>query len=115
MMEKHYRLVNEIEDFEYIVTSSNIEALILEMNLIKKHDPKYNVMLKDDKSYPFIKLTSERHPRLDYTRKVKKDKGKYFGPYPNVHSANETKNFLTVFILYENVQRFQIEFVYIII
>ena len=91
---KTLRLVNEIEDFEYIVTSSEIEALILEINLIKKHDPKYNVMLKDDKSYPFIKLTSERHPRLITTRKVKKDKGKYFGPYPNVHSANETKKLL---------------------
>ncbi len=91
---KTLRLVNEIEDFEYIVTSSNIEALLLEINLIKKHDPKYNVMLKDDKSYPFIKLTAERHPRLIITRKVKKDKGKYFGPYPNVLAANETKKLL---------------------
>lgn len=91
---KTLRLVNEIEDFEYIVTSSDMEALVLEMNLIKKYDPKYNVMLKDDKSYPFIKLTSERHPRLITTRKVKKDKGKYFGPYPNVQAANETKKLL---------------------
>ncbi|WP_258831645.1 excinuclease ABC subunit UvrC [Peribacillus frigoritolerans] len=91
---KTFRLVNEIEDFEYIVTSSNIEALILELNLIKKHDPKYNVMLKDDKTYPFIKLTEERHPRLIITRKVKKDKGKYFGPYPNAFAANETKKLL---------------------
>ncbi|MED0658946.1 excinuclease ABC subunit UvrC [Bacillus smithii] len=91
---KTQRLVNEIEDFEYIVTSSNIEALILEMNLIKKHDPKYNVMLKDDKSYPYIKLTAERHPRLITTRKVKKDEGKYFGPYPNVGAANDTKKLL---------------------
>lgn len=91
---KTLRLVNEIEDFEYIVTSSDMEALILEMNLIKKYDPKYNVMLKDDKSYPFIKLTAERHPRLITTRKVKKDKGKYFGPYPNVQAANETKKLL---------------------
>lgn len=91
---KTQRLVNEIEDFEYIVTSSNIEALLLEINLIKKHDPKYNVMLKDDKSYPYIKLTNERHPRLITTRKVKKDKGKYFGPYPNVQAANETKKLL---------------------
>jgi excinuclease ABC subunit C len=91
---KTLRLVNEIEDFEYIVTSSDMEALILEMNLIKKYDPKYNVMLKDDKSYPFIKLTAERHPRLITTRNVKKDKGKYFGPYPNVQAANETKKLL---------------------
>ncbi len=91
---KTLRLVNEIEDFEYIITSSNIEALILEINLIKKHDPKYNIMLKDDKSYPFIKLTAERHPRLITTRQVKKDRGKYFGPYPNVQAANETKKLL---------------------
>ncbi|MFH7819864.1 excinuclease ABC subunit UvrC [Neobacillus thermocopriae] len=91
---KTQRLVNEIEDFEYIVTSSNIEALLLELNLIKKYDPKYNVMLKDDKTYPFIKLTAERHPKLIITRKVKKDKGKYFGPYPNVGAANETKKLL---------------------
>ncbi|MBU7593781.1 excinuclease ABC subunit UvrC [Metabacillus halosaccharovorans] len=87
---KTLRLVNEITDFEYIITSSNLEALILELNLIKKYDPKYNVMLKDDKTYPFIKITNERHPRLLVTRQVKKDKGKYFGPYPNVQSARET-------------------------
>jgi excinuclease ABC subunit C len=91
---KTLRLVNEIEDFEYIVTSSDMEALVLEINLIKKHDPKYNIMLKDDKSYPFIKLTAERHPKLIITRKVKKDSGKYFGPYPNVQAANETKKLL---------------------
>lgn len=91
---KTQRLVSEITDFEYIVTSSNIEALILEMNLIKKHEPRYNVMLKDDKSYPFLKITAEKHPRLIITRKVKKDGGKYFGPYPNVGAANETKKLL---------------------
>lgn len=91
---KTTRLVSEIVDFEYIITSSNLEALILELNLIKKHDPKYNIMLKDDKSYPFIKLTAERHPRLIITRKVKKDKAKYFGPYPNAYAASETKKLL---------------------
>ena len=91
---KTQRLVQEIVDFEYFVTSTEMEALILEMNLIKKHDPKYNVMLKDDKTYPYIKITSERHPRLLITRKVKKDKGKYFGPYPNVIAARETKKLL---------------------
>lgn len=91
---KTQRLVREIVDFEYIVTSSEIEALILEMNLIKKYDPKYNVLLKDDKSYPYLKITNERHPRLIITRKVKKDKGKYFGPYPNVLAARETKKLL---------------------
>ncbi|RBW71542.1 excinuclease ABC subunit UvrC [Bacillus taeanensis] len=91
---KTQRLVSEIEDFEYIVTSSNLEALILELNLIKKYDPKYNVVLKDDKTYPYIKITAEEHPRLVITRKVKKDKGKYFGPYPNAQAANETKKLL---------------------
>ncbi len=91
---KTQRLVQEIVDFEYFVTSSELEALILEMNLIKKYDPKYNVMLKDDKSYPYLKITNERHPRLLITRKVKKDKGKYFGPYPNVIAARETKKLL---------------------
>ncbi|MFB4165421.1 excinuclease ABC subunit UvrC [Alteribacillus sp. JSM 102045] len=91
---KTQRLVSEIQDFEYIITSSNVEALILEMNLIKKHEPKYNVLLKDDKSYPYLKITNETHPRLITTRKVKKDGGKYFGPYPNAGAANETKKLL---------------------
>ena len=59
---KTQRLVSEIEDFEYIVTSSNKEAFLLELNLIKLHDPKYNIMLKDDKTYPYIKITNEKHP-----------------------------------------------------
>lgn len=87
-------LVSEIEDFEYIVTSSELEALILELNLIKLHDPKYNIMLTDDKSYPYIKITNEKHPRILITRKVKKDKAKYFGPYPNAGAANETRKLL---------------------
>ena len=91
---KTQRLVTEIEDFETIVTSSNIEALILELNLIKQYDPKYNIMLKDDKTYPYLKLTAERHPKLIVTRIVKKDKGRYFGPYPNVTAATETKKLL---------------------
>ncbi|WP_124071657.1 excinuclease ABC subunit UvrC [Filibacter tadaridae] len=91
---KTQRLVSEIVDFEYIVTSSNIEALVLELNLIKQYDPKYNIMLKDDKTYPYIKITAERHPRLIITRQVKKDKGKYFGPYPHAHAATETKKLL---------------------
>ncbi|MBE3554352.1 MAG: excinuclease ABC subunit UvrC [Thermicanus sp.] len=91
---KTQRLVGEIEDFEYIVTGSPIESLLLEINLIKKHTPRYNVMLKDDKTYPYIKLTFEEHPRLEITRKVKKDKAKYFGPYPDVGAARETKKLL---------------------
>ncbi len=91
---KTQRLVREIVDFETIITSSDLEALVLELNLIKQYDPKYNVMLKDDKSYPYLKITAERHPKLIITRMVKKDKGKYFGPYPNAYAATETKKLL---------------------
>ena len=87
-------LVSEIVDFEFIVTESNIEALLLEINLIKENKPKYNIMLKDDKSYPFIKITNECYPRLIITRQVKKDGGLYFGPYPDVGAANEIKRLL---------------------
>lgn len=91
---KTARLVSEIEDFEYIVTSSNLEALILELNLIKLHDPKYNILLTDDKTYPYIKITNEKYPRIITTRKIKKDKARYFGPYPNAFAANETRKLL---------------------
>ncbi len=91
---KTQQLVSQIVDFEYIITSSDVEAYLLEINLIQKHDPKYNILLKDDKSYPYIKITNEKQPRLVITRKVKKDGGKYFGPYPNVMAANETKKLL---------------------
>ncbi|MFT8312546.1 MAG: excinuclease ABC subunit UvrC [Sporolactobacillus sp.] len=91
---KTQRLVADIADFEYIVVSSEIESLLLEINLIKKYEPRYNIMLKDDKSYPFIKLTTEKYPRLIITRKVNRKSGKYFGPYPNVTAANETKRLL---------------------
>src|SRR5699024_2157633 len=71
---KTQRLVQEIDNFEYIVTSSEIEALILEMNLIKKYDPRYNVLLKDDKTYPYLKITNERHPRLLTVRNIYQNK-----------------------------------------
>lgn len=87
-------LVSEIVDFEFIVTESNIEALLLEINLIQENKPKYNIRLKDDSSYPFIKITHEKYPRLLITRQVKKDKGHYFGPYPNAGAANEIKKLL---------------------
>lgn len=87
-------LVSEIADFEYIVTESNIEALLLEINLIQENKPRYNIMLKDDKSYPFIKISNERHPRLMITRQVRKDGGQYFGPYPDVGAANQTLKLL---------------------
>ena len=91
---KTLRLVNDIVDFEYIVTANNIEALLLECNLIKQHSPKYNVLLKDDKSFPYLKITNEAHPRLEVTRRVLKDKAKYFGPYPNAFAAQQTKKLL---------------------
>ena len=92
--EKTMRLVREITDFDFIVTSTEVESLLLELNLIKKHYPRYNILLKDDKSYPFIKITKEKHPRLLVTRTVKPSTGTYFGPYPNAYSAHETKKLL---------------------
>jgi excinuclease ABC subunit C len=87
-------LVSQIADVEVIVTGTPTEALILECNLIKKHRPRYNVLLKDDKSYPYIRLTREKHPRLEVTRKKKKDGSRYFGPYPNAGAAQQTKKLL---------------------
>ena len=90
-------LVQDIDDFEYIVTDSELESLILEINLIKKYDPKYNILLKDDKSYPYIELTNDKVPRLVVVRNpnIKKNKThKLFGPYPNVTAARETVDIL---------------------
>ncbi|MBJ8325624.1 excinuclease ABC subunit UvrC [Streptococcus pacificus] len=87
-------LVSEIDDFEFIVTNSNTEALLLEINLIQENKPKYNIRLKDDKSYPFIKITNEDYPRIIITRQVKKDGGHYFGPYPDSGAANDIKRML---------------------
>lgn len=92
--EKTMRLVQDIVDFDYVITNSEVESLLLENTLIKKHMPRYNILLKDDKSYPFIKITKEKHPRLIVTRTVKKGTGLYFGPYPNAFSAYETKKLL---------------------
>lgn len=89
-------LVESIDDFEYIVTSSELESLILEITLIKKYNPKYNILLKDDKSYPYIELTNEKYPRLRVVRNVKKKKNKnhLYGPYPNVTAARKTVNMI---------------------
>ena len=89
-------LVSNIADFEYIVTSSELESLILEITLIKKYNPKYNVLLKDDKSYPYIELTNEKYPTLKVVRnvKLKKNKNNLYGPFPNVGSAKRTVNML---------------------
>lgn len=89
--EKVKAMVKNIAEFEYIVTDSEMEALILECNLIKKHSPKYNISLKDDKFYPFIKITTnEDFPRVFITRNFAKDGNKYFGPYPNAGAVHET-------------------------
>ena len=89
--EKVRVMVKNISEFEYIVTDSEMEALILECNLIKKYSPKYNILLKDDKFYPFIKVTiQDDFPRVFVTRNYAKDGSKYFGPYTNVGAVNDT-------------------------
>lgn len=89
-------LVENITDFEYIVTSTEVESLLLEINLIKKYSPKYNILLKDNKSYPYIEITNEKYPRLIISRprKIKEHKGKLFGPYPNANAARKTVELL---------------------
>ncbi len=93
---KTLSLVENIDDFEYIVTSSELESLILEITLIKKYNPKYNILLKDDKSYPYIELTNEKYPRLKVVRNVKRKKNKnhLYGPFPNVTAARKTVNII---------------------
>ena len=93
---KTLMLVNDIYDFEYIVTSTELESLILEITLIKKYNPKYNILLKDDKSYPYIEFTKEKYPRLKVVRNInrKKSKNKLYGPYPNVSAARKTVNII---------------------
>ncbi|MGM9970193.1 MAG: excinuclease ABC subunit UvrC [Anaeroplasma sp.] len=88
-------LVSEIYDFNYVITASELEAYVLEINMIKEYDPKYNIMLTDDKTYPYIAMTNEEHPRLIVTRsKRKKGIARYFGPYPNVKAARSTVDLL---------------------
>ena len=91
---KTLMLVNDIVDFEYIVTNTELESLILEITLIKKYDPKYNILLRDDKSYPYIELTNDKYPTIsvvrNLNRKKNRGKSKFFGPYPNVTAAKRT-------------------------
>ena len=92
---KKEQMVQQIARFEYIITDSELEALVLECNLIKEHRPKYNTMLKDDKSYPFIKVTvNEEYPRVLLARQMKKDKGKYFGPYTSLCAVKDSMELL---------------------
>ena len=92
--EKTTRLVSEIRDFSYVLTNSEHESLILEINLIKQYLPKYNIRLVDDKTYPYIEITDEKHPRLEVVRQKELTKGRIFGPFPNVYSARETVRLL---------------------
>lgn len=93
---KTKKMVSEIDHFEYIVTNTETEAFVLELNLIKKYDPKYNILLRDDKSYPYIELTNEKYPRLIVKREINANKRKsnYFGPYPNQYAARRLVNLL---------------------
>ena len=92
---KTTKLVSEIADFNYVICASELEAYVLEINLIKQYEPKYNIALTDDKTYPYIALTNEKHPRLIVTRdKRQKNKARYFGPYPNVSAARATADLL---------------------
>ncbi|MEE6674700.1 excinuclease ABC subunit UvrC [Pediococcus acidilactici] len=91
---KTAKLVSEIADFDYIVTASDKEAFLLEITLIKKYQPYYNIKLKKGTGYPYIKITNERDPRMQIVSNVRRDGGYYFGPYPNVYAAEETLHFL---------------------
>ncbi|MEE6727608.1 excinuclease ABC subunit UvrC [Pediococcus acidilactici] len=91
---KTAKLVSEIADFDYIVTASDKEAFLLEITLIKKYQPYYNIKLKKGTGYPYIKITNERDPRMQIVSNVRRDAGYYFGPYPNVYAAEETLHFL---------------------
>lgn len=100
------RMVEQIARFEYIVTDSELEALVLENNLIKEHSPKYNTMLKDDKTYPYIKVTlGEEYPRILFARQMKKDKSKYFGPYTSALAVKETIELLNHLYLLRTCNR----------
>ena len=88
------KMVSQVWDYDFIVTDTEYEALVLECSLIKQHKPKYNILLKDGGSYPYIKITNERHPRLVISRQVKKGTGTYFGPYPDSRIAYKTLKIL---------------------
>lgn len=108
--EKVKAMVKNISEFEYIVTDSEMEALILECNLIKKYSPKYNISLKDDKFYPFIKITTnEDFPKVFITRNYAKDGNKYFGPYPNAGAVHETINLMRKIFPLRTCKKFIVE------
>ena len=100
------QMISLIDHFEYIVTDSELEALVLENNLIKEHSPKYNTLLKDDKTYPYIKVTlGEAYPRVMFSRLMKKDKSKYFGPYSSAAAVKDTIELLNKLYLLRTCNR----------
>ena len=94
--EKVLRLVQKVDDIKYIITRNEVEALVLENNLIKKHKPPYNILLKDDKNYPFVKINLKtKFPRVEVVRRLKNDGSKYFGPYMIGINAKEITDLIT--------------------
>ena len=102
LIERIRRMTEEAARLEYIVTDTEAEALVLECNLIKEYRPKYNIDLKDDKSYPYIRVTAEEFPRVMMTRNLVRDGSRYFGPYPNVGAVKETLDFLRKLFLFRS-------------
>jgi excinuclease ABC subunit C len=102
---KTRRLVGQIDSIEWIITDSEVEALILEANLIKKHRPRFNVRLKDDKRYPYLKVTNEDFPKVLITRRMKRDGGRYFGPYTSTSALRETLDLLRRLFPYRTCDR----------
>ena len=102
---KTRRLVAEIADLEWIITESEVEALILEANLIKKYRPRFNVRLKDDKRYPYLKVTNDEFPKVLITRRMRRDEGRYFGPYTSTSALRETLDLLRRLFPYRTCDR----------
>jgi excinuclease ABC subunit C len=102
---KRRRLVAEIDDLEWIITDSEVEALILEANLIKKHRPRFNIRLKDDKRYPYLKITNEDFPKVLITRRMQRDGGRYFGPYTSSAALRDTLDLLRRLFPYRTCDR----------
>lgn len=102
---KTRRLVAEIASLEWIITDSEVEALILEANLIKKYRPRFNVRLKDDKRYPYLKITAEDFPKVLITRRMEQDGGRYFGPYTSTGALRETLDLLRRLFPYRTCDR----------
>ena len=107
---KKEQMVQQIARFEYIITDSELEALVLKCNLIKEHRPKYNTMLKDDKTYPYLKVTvNEEYPRVLFVRQMKKDKAKYFGPYTSSNAVKDSMELIRKLYTTVNFEQYAAE------